>query len=87
MSRRMLRILFFALVGLLLAFVVADVLGLRESDTGVVSPTGYVEIGHGGHSHYVPNDWDGSPPIGQFPTEPPPDGMTVGPTGRIIPAE
>lgn len=69
----------------LLAFVLADVFGLRSSDTGVVNPKGYVEISHGSHVHYVPNGWNGTPSISNFPTTPPPEGMTVGPDGRIVP--
>jgi hypothetical protein len=45
-----------------------------------------VAIPHGSHTHYVPNDWDGSVSISDFPSSPPPEGMTVGPTGQIIPA-
>ena len=85
-SRRITRLVLFVLLGLLAVYVVTDVLGLRESETGVRSPTGYVAISHGSHSHYVPNDWDGSD-ISGFPTSPPPEGMTVGPTGEFVPAE
>lgn len=70
---------------ILLAFVLADVFGLRTSESGVKSPRGYVEISHASHIHYVPNDWDGTPSISNFPTSPPPEGMTVGPDGRFVP--
>lgn len=85
--RRTVRLLLFAALAVILAFVLSDVLGLRESETSVVSPLGYVEISHGGHAHYVPNGWDGEPSISSFPTAPPPEGMTVGPTGELVPAE
>lgn len=85
--RRIARLVLFLALALVAAFALGDVLGLRTSETGVVSPVGYVEIGHGGHSHYVPNGWDGSPPIGEFPTSPPPEGMTVSETGEVVPAE
>ena len=75
----------------LLVFVLRDVLGLTASETGVVSPKGYVEISHGSHSHYVPNGWRGSEATGvsisAFPTSPPPEGMTVSQTGEVVPAE
>ncbi|MFN3595683.1 MAG: hypothetical protein ACK41D_00255 [Rubricoccaceae bacterium] len=72
-------------LGLLLLLALSDVLGLRPSERGVVSPLGYVEIPHGNHSHYVPNGWTGDPPISQFPTTPPPPGMTVNEVGQIVP--
>lgn len=84
--RRPVRLALFAGLAVLAAFAIADALGLRTSSTGVVSPLGYVEISHGGHNHYVPNDWSGDPAISAFPTSPPPDGMTVGPTGEIVAA-
>ena len=85
-SRRIVRLVLFVLLGLLAVYVLIDVLGLRESETGVRSPTGYVAISHGSHTHYVPNDWDGSD-ISSLPTSPPPEGMTVGATGEFVPAE
>ena len=84
-SRRLLRLALFAAIALIAVLVLIDVLGLRESETGVRSPEGYVAISHGSHTHYVPNDWDGSVSISDFPTSPPPDGMTVGPDGQVIP--
>ena len=86
-SRRLVRLALFAALALIVAFVLVDVLGLRASDTGVVSPKGYVGISHGSHTHYVPNGWDGSRSISDFPTSPPPEGMTVADDGRVVPAE
>lgn len=85
-TRRIVRLVLFVVLALLGAFVLTDVLGLRESTTGTRSPLGYVEISHGGHVHYVPNDWDGDD-ISSFPTSPPPAGMAVGPDGQFVPAE
>ena len=85
--RQKVRLALFTLIALVLAFVLGDVLGWWASDRGVRSPVGYVAIPHGSHPHYVPNGWTGDPPIGEFPTEPPPPGMTVGPTGQFVPAE
>ena len=76
-----------AVLALLVAFVLRDVLGLSASETGVVSPRGYVGISHGSHTHYVPNGWDGSTSISDFPTSPPPEGMTVSDDGRVVPVE
>lgn len=90
-SRRLVRLAVFAVLGIILAFVLSDVLGLRESDTGVVSPLGWHGISHGSHTHYVPDDWAGSEATGvsisDFPTSPPTEGMTVSGTGQIVPAE
>ena len=88
-TRQKVRTGLFLAIAALLAFVLADTLGLRASDTSVVSPKGYVAISHGSHTHYVPNGWRGGEdaPINQFPTSPPPPGMTVSPTGEIIPLD
>ena len=77
----------FLALGVVLAFVLRDVLGLSASETGVISPKGYVGISHGSHTHYVPNGWDGATSISDFPTSPPPDGMTVDERGQVVPAE
>lgn len=86
-SRQKARLVLFAALGALLLAALGNALGLWASDTSTVSPKGYVVISHGSHSHYVPNGWTGDVSISDFPTSPPPDGMTVGPTGQIIPAE
>jgi hypothetical protein len=86
MLSRPIRLALLAVGGLILAFVLSDVLGLRESDTGVVSPKGYVAISHGSHSHYVPNGWSGDPDIHSMPTTAPGPGMTVAMDGSVVPA-
>ena len=90
-SRRLARLAVFVVLAVILAFVLSDVLGLRASDTGVVSPRGWHGISHGSHTHYVPDDWAGSEATGvsisDFPTSPPPEGMTVSETGQIVPVE
>lgn len=83
-TRQKVRIGLFLILGVFFLVAMSDVLGLRESDTSTQSPLGYVEISHGGHVHYVPNDWDGSN-LSNFPSTPPPEGMTVGPDGRFVP--
>ncbi len=89
--RRKFRIVLFVALALILGFVLSDVLGLRASETGVVSPRGWHGISHGSHTHYVPDDWAGSEATGvsisDFPTSPPPEGMTVNGTGQIVPVE
>ncbi len=84
-SRQKLRLVLFAVLLLFVGFALSDVLGLRPSHTGVVGPEGYTAISHGSHSHYVPNGWTGDPPLSNFPQAPPPPGMTIGPTGEIVP--
>jgi hypothetical protein len=84
-SRAKIRLALFLTLGLFLVIALADVFGWREAETSVRGPQGYVAIGHGSHSHYVPNGWSGDPPLSEFPTEPPPPGMTVGPAGGFVP--
>ena len=84
-TRQIVRLALFAGLALLFAFVLRDTLGIGASNTGVVSPLGYTAISHGSHTHYVPNDWDGTASISDFPTEPPPPGSTVSATGQIVP--
>ena len=90
-SRRLARLAVFVVLAVILAFVLSDVLGLRASETGVVSPRGWHGISHGSHTHYVPDDWAGSEVTGvsisDFPTSPPPEGMTVNGRGEIVPVE
>ncbi|HEX8298237.1 MAG TPA: hypothetical protein VF594_03680 [Rubricoccaceae bacterium] len=84
---RPVRLVLILAVGLLAAFVLRDVLGLGASETGVVSPKGYVAISHGSHTHYVPNGWSGDPDIHSMPTTAPAPGMTVAMDGSVVPAE
>ena len=86
-TRQKVRFGLFAALALLFAFALADALGLRASRTSVVSPLGYTAISHGSHTHYVPNDWDGTASISDFPTAPPPPGSTVSATGQIVPLD
>jgi hypothetical protein len=85
--RQKVRLALFTALGLLLVAVLGDVMGWWASERGVVSPTGYHPISHGNHVHYVPDDWTGDPPLGEFPQEPPPPGMTIGPTGEYVPIQ
>lgn len=45
----------------------------------------YVEVSHGDHSHYVPEDRDPDVPIGNFPTRPPEANERIAPDGEILP--
>ena len=83
---RPLRLAFLVALAVGAAFVLRDVLGLGASDTGVLSPKGYVAISHGSHSHYVPTGWTGDPDIHSMPTTAPAPGMTVAMDGSVVPA-
>ena len=89
--RRIVRLVVLVALAVLVGFALSDVLGLRASETGVVSPRGWVGISHGSHTHYVPNGWAGSEATGasisDFPTTPPPPGFTVSQTGEVVPVE
>ena len=55
----------------------------------VLDPYGdapYLEISHGNHVHYVPQDRDPDVPVGQFPMQPPGPGQRISPTGQIVEA-
>lgn len=84
-TRQKTRLVLFVALAALFAFALADTLGLRTGATSVRGAGGYTAISHGNHTHYVPNDWDGRRSISDFPTSPPPEGMTVGPDGRFVP--
>ncbi len=44
----------------------------------------YLEISHGDHVHYVPEDRDPNVPIGRFPTSEPAADERITPDGRIV---
>lgn len=44
----------------------------------------YLEISHGDHVHYVPQDRDPNVPVGRFPTTEPADDERITPDGRIV---
>jgi hypothetical protein len=76
--KKRLRPVLFLLIGLFLAFVIADALGVFDRRS-------YFEVPHGSHSHYVPHDRDPDVPIGQFPTRPPGPSERITPQGQIVP--
>ncbi len=86
-SRQKIRLGLFAVLGLFMFLVLGTAFGFWESEIGAVSPKGYVAIFHGDHTHYVPNGWTGELSISNFPTNPPPPGQTVGPTGQFVPLQ
>jgi hypothetical protein len=45
---------------------------------------GYVEISHGDHSHYVPEDRDPNVGLDRFPTVPPGPDERILPNGQIV---
>lgn len=46
---------------------------------------GYMEINHGDHKHYVPEDRDPNVSISNFPTSPPGPNERITPSGNIVP--
>ena len=46
---------------------------------------GYMEVSHGDHKHYVPEDRDPNVSISNFPTSPPGPNERITPNGRIVP--
>ena len=45
---------------------------------------GYVEISHGSHSHYVPEDRDPNVGLDRFPTVPPGPNERILPNGQVV---
>ena len=46
---------------------------------------GYMEISHGDHKHYVPEDRDPNVSISNFPSTPPGPNERITPNGRVVP--
>ena len=46
---------------------------------------GYMEVSHGDHKHYVPEDRDPNVSISNFPTSPPGPNERILPNGRVVP--
>lgn len=44
----------------------------------------YMEISHGDHTHYVPEDRNETVPVSSFPTRPPDRGERITPDGDIV---
>ncbi len=73
--RRWLVILGFGILVLLMMGEVLDPYGEK----------GYMEINHGDHKHYVPEDRDPNVSISAFPTSPPGPNEKILPNGQIVP--
>lgn len=72
------RTILLTILGLFLAFVALDSMGIFDNRP-------YFEVPHGNHTHYVPKQCDPALPVSQSPTtEPGPDQM-VDCQGRIVP--
>lgn len=67
-----------AILGLFLAFVVLDSLGVFDDRP-------YFEVPHGNHTHYVPKDCEPALPVSQAPTSRPAPGQKVDCQGQIVP--
>ena len=76
--RKQLRWILLIVVLIFFAFLFADT-------QGVFDDRPYREIPHGNHVHYVPRDWDGTTPAGDFPTRPPGPTERITQDGRIVP--
>ena len=73
-----LRTILIGLLGLFLAFVVLDSLGVFDSRP-------YFEVPHGSHTHYVPKDCEPPLNVSQAPTSRPGPGQKVDCQGQIVP--
>ncbi len=78
--RKRLRWILLILVLIFFVFVMRRVLS-------PVGETGYYEISHGDHTHYVPEGWDENVPISRFPTKPPAPNERILPNGQVVPRE
>ncbi len=67
-----------AVLGLFLAFVILDSLGIFDNRP-------YFEVPHGNHTHYVPKDCEPALPVSQSPTARPGLGQKVDCQGQIVP--
>lgn len=77
-TRRRRRWIVLVILLLFFGFVMQEVLDPFGSKS-------YVEISHGDHVHYVPEDRNPDVSISQFPTQPPGPGEHITPEGRIVP--
>ncbi len=46
---------------------------------------GYMEISHGDHKHYLPEDRDPNVSVSNFPSSPPGPNEKIAPNGQIVP--
>ncbi|GMQ82023.1 MAG: hypothetical protein BMS9Abin05_1463 [Rhodothermia bacterium] len=68
----------FILVGLFVAFVLVDSMGVFDDRS-------YYEVPHGSHTHYLPKDCDPPLPVSRGPITRPGPGEKVSCLGRIVP--
>ena len=64
--------------GILLVFIMQEVLDPWGDDE-------YLEVPHGDHVHYVPQDRDPDVPLTEFPTYRPGPDERITPDGRVVP--
>jgi len=72
------RWIIFGVIGLFIALVLIDSLGVFDKKS-------YYEVPHGSHAHYLPKDCDPPLPVSGSPTTRPGPGMTVNCQGQIVP--
>ena len=73
------RTIIFALLGVFLAIVLLDSLGIFDDRS-------YFDVPHGNHSHYVPKDCNPPLPVSEAPLQRPKPGEKIDCSGRIVPA-
>lgn len=71
----------FRIAALIIASLFAVYLFIESS--GVLDDRPYRVVPHGDHNHYLPHDAEDLP-IDAFPTEPPREGETITPDGRVV---
>ena len=72
------RTILLAVLGVFLAIVILDSLGVFDKRP-------YFEVPHGNHTHYVPKECEPALPVSQAPTTRPGPGQKVDCQGQIVP--
>lgn len=65
-------------------FIVVLVLLMLQTVLDPYGEKGYVEISHGNHVHYVPEDRNPNVSISNFPTSPPAPDERILPNGQVV---
>jgi hypothetical protein len=66
------------------AFLVGLVLLMMRTVLDPYGEKGYMEISHGNHVHYVPEDRNPNVSISNFPTSPPGPDERILPNGQVV---
>ncbi len=76
--KQRIRLWIFIGIGLFVALVLIDSLGVFDDKS-------WYEVPHGSHSHYLPKDCDPPLPVGNGSQTRPGPGMTIDCQGRLVP--